>query len=89
MTEFQGELLSTLEPLAADAIDKVNAGAALAYAIYHCPKGDVKAFFDAMPDGVARAYMKACEAYGIGQRATHAVHVADQADPIMRLEEPK
>lgn len=65
MTEFQGELLSAGGPLISDAIDKINAGAALAYAIYHCPKADVKAFFDAMPDGVIKAYAAACDAYGI------------------------
>ena len=87
MTEFQGELLSTTDPLTGDAIDKVNAGAALAYAIYHCPKDDVKAFFDAMPKGVVTAYQKACVAYSIGHHAAYAVRVADQADPILRLEE--
>lgn len=88
MTEFQGELLSTTDPLTGDAIDKVNAGAALAYAIYHCPKDDAAGFFVSMPNGVVKAYMKACEAYGIGYRSTHAVHVAEQADPVMRSEEP-
>lgn len=70
MTEFQGELLSTADPLTGDVIDKVNAGAALAYAIYHCPKADIKAFFDAMPNGVVKAYAKACDAYGITPRST-------------------
>lgn len=65
MTEFQGELLSTVEPLASDAIDKINAGAALAYAIYHSPADVVSN----LPRGVLDAYGKACDAYDIGHRA--------------------
>lgn len=79
MTEFQGELLSTLEPLAADAIDKVNAGAALAYAIYHSSAAEVTA----MPDRVLKAYMKACDAYEIG--AHHrSVKSSDTLHPLQR-----
>lgn len=65
MTEFQGELLSTAEPLTSDAIDKINAGAALAYAIYHSSAEVV----GGLPRGVIDAYGKACDAYGIGHRS--------------------
>ena len=45
-----------------DLVRQINAGAALAHAIYHGGKD----FALSMPDPVARAYMRACEAYGIG-----------------------
>jgi len=49
-------------PLAADAIEKVNAGAQLTYALYH---RDADWWKD-QPDSVVRAYMRACTAYGVG-----------------------
>lgn len=65
MTEFQGELLSTTDPLTGDAIDKINAGAALAYAIYHSPADVVTG----LPPSILDAYGKACDAYSIGHRS--------------------
>lgn len=64
--ELDPKFEALLGTATADTLAKLDAGAALVYAIYHTPKADVKGFFDAMPDAVAKAYMKACQAYGLG-----------------------
>lgn len=51
-----------------DTLAKLDAGAALVYAMYHCPKDQVETFFGAMPDGVKRAYMRASDAYRVNSR---------------------
>ena len=61
-TECTTELVGTVDPAASDLIEKANAGAALAYAIYHSPADVV----GNLPDSLLRAYTRACEAYGIG-----------------------
>jgi hypothetical protein len=48
--------------LAADLVEKVNAGAQLAYALYH---RDPEWWRD-QPTSVIRAYTRATKAYGIG-----------------------
>lgn len=50
-----------------DIIDKVNAGAALVFALYHVRKDDVP-WFAAAPDAVSRAYQRACKAYDVSSR---------------------
>jgi hypothetical protein len=61
--ELDPEFQALLGTATADTLAKLDAGAALAYAIYHCPKDQVKAFFDAMPQGVMKAYARACDAW--------------------------
>jgi hypothetical protein len=50
--------------VAEDLLAKVNAGAALAYSLYHAGADTMRV----MPDPVIHAYMRATEAYGIGRR---------------------
>lgn len=50
--------------VAADSVDKINAGAALVHALYHC---NLEAI-NALPMSVLRAYAIACTAYGVGGR---------------------
>jgi hypothetical protein len=62
----EGErLLSAIadQSIVNDVLAKVDAGAGLAYAIYH---GGIE-FVTAMPETVMIAYMRACEAYQIGR----------------------
>lgn len=84
--ELSEEARALLGSATEDTLGEVNAGAALVYAIYHTPKADVVGFFDAMPEAVIKAYMKACEAYGVGSnKATGRykwVEVAGQADAV-------
>jgi ABC-type sugar transport system substrate-binding protein len=82
--ELSDDLKALLGTATEDTLAKVNAGAALTYAIYHCPKDQVDAFFKAMPTGVVKAYAKACNAYGIGFHVDR-VDVAGRLDPIKHL----
>jgi hypothetical protein len=51
------------DALGANLAAKIDAGAALVYALYHSG-GD---FVKDMPLPLMRAYMKACKAYGVGR----------------------
>jgi hypothetical protein len=55
-----------------DVVALANAGAALTHAIYH----GGAAFVVAMPEPVVRAYMRACEVYGV---TTIRVYQSDDA----------
>jgi hypothetical protein len=55
-------------------VAQANAGAALAYAIYHCT-GE---FVAGLPAPVVSAYMRACTAYGIGAQ----YQVSDRATTV-------
>lgn len=53
--------------LGTDAIEKINAGAQLIYALYHHPRAkDLFTNDEFMTQGLAGAYMRAQSAYGIG-----------------------
>jgi hypothetical protein len=49
------------DPLAEDVVEKVNAGAGLAYALHYCPDEVLLA----LPDHVRHAVTRAQSAYGI------------------------
>jgi hypothetical protein len=51
--------------IGADHIEKLNSGAALTFALYQCPKAWWKA--EALPLDVVRAYIRACQAFGINR----------------------
>lgn len=51
----------SVDPLAGDAVAKVNAGARLTYALFHSGA----ATLHALPDAVLRAYRYACVAYEV------------------------
>lgn len=51
--------------LAADVIEKVNAGAQLTYALYHAGKE----WWRDQPPSIVRACMRAQRAYGVGARS--------------------
>jgi len=54
--------------LAADAIAKINAGAALTFAVWSLPKAVVTTLMRHAPTAFITAYDKACQAYGVGGR---------------------
>ncbi len=54
--------------LATDAIAKLNAGAALTFAVYSLPKDVVMPLMKDAPRSFIDAYGKACTAYGVGKR---------------------
>lgn len=61
-------LTAIAEPMrvATDLVRQANSGAALAHAIYHSGAK----FVLSMPEPVIRAYIAACNAYGIGKHGT-------------------
>jgi hypothetical protein len=61
--ELDPEFQALLGTATADTLAKLDAGTALYYAIYHCPKDQIEAFFGAMPNGVRTAYMQASDAF--------------------------
>ncbi|MFD6565389.1 hypothetical protein [Micromonospora profundi] len=63
----EAELLSTGDPVAADLIDKANAGAQLFYAIYHHPKA-AELLREFGTRGLVDAYAAAADAYGPRKR---------------------
>lgn len=64
--ELDPEFEALLGTATQDTLAKLDAGAALVYAIYHTPKDQIEAFFGAMPESVVKAYNKACAAYRVG-----------------------
>lgn len=61
--ELSPELEALLGAASADTLEKVNAGAALVYALYHCPAAVVAD----LPEPVAVALARAQSAYGVGR----------------------
>lgn len=57
------------DQVVADVVKQANAGAALAYALYHAPAAWWTNREAPVPDPVVRAYAKACKAYGIGHHS--------------------
>lgn len=83
--ELSEEFEALLGTATQNTLAKLDAGAALAYAIYHTPKAQIEAFFGAMPQSVVKAYAKACDAYGIGFHGLNDVTVAESLAPLLRL----
>lgn len=79
MTEPRGEDIQTADreyaahpgfdhdQVVTDIVRLANAGAALAYALYHAPAAWWTNTTAPVPEPVKVAYMKACRAYGIGR----------------------
>ena len=69
--ELSPEMEALLGAATEDTLKKVNAGAALVYALYHAPAdwwlGKGKYEGQTIPDALTTAYMQACEAYGVGR----------------------
>jgi hypothetical protein len=80
--ELSEEFEALLGTATADTLAKLNAGASLVHAMYHCPKADVEAFFTTMPRAVVLAYSQACAAYGLGHHGSQAVEVAESVSPL-------
>jgi hypothetical protein len=86
--ELSEEFVALLGTATQDTLAKLDAGAALAYAIYHTPKDQVEAFFGVMPRSVINAYAKACDAYGIGYHADkRTVEIAESLSPMIQLDD--
>jgi hypothetical protein len=84
--DLDPEFRALLGTATQDTLDKVNAGAALTYALYHTPKDQAVALFEMLPRSVVTAYMDACEAYGIGSNKAGDrykwVEVAGETDAV-------
>ena len=71
-----------------DIVEKVNAGAQLVYALWHCDKDTILA----LPDTVHRALARAQAAYGVGYarsadtRSVESIRVAEHTDPLKVVE---
>lgn len=69
--ELSEDMQALLGTATEDTLKKVNAGAALVYALYHAPadwwtgKGEYEG--QTVPNSVATAYMQACDAYNVGR----------------------
>lgn len=78
--DLQALLASTTD----DTLEKVNAGAQLVHALYHCPAEVVTS----LPEHVLVAYMRAQIAYGVGgarrdpDDGPFPVRVAESPDPV-------
>lgn len=55
----------TRADIAANLIDKADAGARLFFAIHNMPRDNVTEVFKHATDGFLRAYRNACRAYGV------------------------
>lgn len=64
MSEEWHDLLASTAGIEGDVIEKVNAGAALVYALYHAGVGTTLA----LPTSVTNALERAQRAYGVGHR---------------------
>lgn len=64
MTELPDQ---TAEDITHDAVVKINAGAALLYALYYAPADWSIPFLKEAPDSVVDALMKAQKAYKVGR----------------------
>ena len=67
--------------VSADAVQKIDAGAMLVYALYHSSTD----LITGLPDSVLKAYGQACEAYGISP--ARRVEQADALYPVKYLDE--
>ncbi len=85
-TELPGDTISAGDPLTADLLDKVDAGAALVYALYHAPAGWWTKG-GKVPDPVHMAYMRASQAYRVGRPGVVRLR-ADQFEAGLSLPEP-
>lgn len=70
VTGVDGVAVQREDRLSADAIEKINAGAALAYALYHI--GEHLDWLKNAPETVRRANMRAQAAYGIGHHRSRS-----------------
>jgi hypothetical protein len=61
--EFK-ELVTAASTVEGDVVDKVNAGAALIYALYHSSAEVIQS----LPGPVADAYGRACDVYAVNSR---------------------
>jgi hypothetical protein len=55
--------------LATDAIEKIDAGAALIHALYHLPAAKITALLDGASPGFCNTYTRAQAAYAVGRRS--------------------
>jgi hypothetical protein len=71
----------------ADIVEKVNAGAALAYAIYHLPADTHRQLLDITPDWFPRALARAQSAYGVGHHGPLYISGAPSLDPLKAVKD--
>jgi hypothetical protein len=60
----------TVDRLQADAIDKINAGAALIFALYQAPGDWIVPLLNTAPRAVIDAYQRASEVYHVDSRVS-------------------
>ncbi|BEL07823.1 hypothetical protein Q0Z83_060140 [Actinoplanes sichuanensis] len=63
------EVLLANASLGRDAIEKINAGAGLVYALYHLPVEKVRALLDGTTPGFFDAYNRAQAAFSVRSRS--------------------
>lgn len=66
----------------ADIVEKVNAGAAMAYAFYHLPYDTIQQVLEIMPDSFARTLARSQNAYGVGHHGKPYISGADTLSPL-------
>lgn len=75
------EFEALLGTATADTLEKLNAGAQLVHALYHCTADTITS----LPDPVIRSLMRAQVAYGVGTAGL--VKSATTTDPVMYVED--
>lgn len=82
--DLSEDLQALLAAAAEDTVEKVNAGAQLIHALYHCPAEVITA----LPEPVLTAVMRAQVAYGVGRQRPDPedgptpIRVVESPDPV-------